>query len=345
MASLTERMLKSSTLGKQLVKTMDDSILYTAADISSTPVPMLNVALSGSTTGGLTSGVTIFAGESRNFKTLLGLVCVAAYLNEHKDGICLFYDTEFGTPDDYFTSLGIDKTRVVHCPVTDMEQLKFDMMAQLKEIERGDKVIMFVDSIGNLASKKEVEDAENQKSVADMTRAKQLKSLFRMVTPHLTLKNIPLVAINHTYKEQSLFPKNIMSGGTGPMYSASTVIFIGKQQNKVGTDLIGYNFILNIEKSRYVREKSKIPLTVTFDKGVDVWSGLLGIAAELGIVTKPSMGWYACPAAHGDKKFREKDTHCKEFWNPIFEKTNLCEAIGNYYSLRIDNMIATDKEK
>jgi len=287
--------------------------------------------------------VTIFAGESRNFKTLLGLVCVAAYLDEHKDGICLFYDTEFGTPDDYFTSLGIDKTRVVHCPVTDMEQLKFDMMAQLKEIERGDKVIMFVDSIGNLASKKEVEDAENQKSVADMTRAKQLKSLFRMVTPHVTLKNIPLVLINHVYKEMCLFPKNIMGGGSGPMLSSDTVLFIGKQQNKVGTDLRGYNFILNVEKSRYVKEKSKIPLTVTFDKGIDTWSGLLDIALELGTITKPSMGWYACPDAHGDKKFREKDTHCKEFWNPIFEKTNLCEAIGNYYSLRIDNMIAIDE--
>ena len=55
--------------------------------------------------------------------------------------------------------------------------------------------------MGNLASKKEVEDAEAGKSVADMSRAKAFKSLFRMVTPHLTLKDIPLIVVNHTYKE------------------------------------------------------------------------------------------------------------------------------------------------
>jgi len=55
--------------------------------------------------------------------------------------------------------------------------------------------------------------------------------------------------------EQALYPKTIMSGGTGPMYSANTVFFIGKQQEKDGTEVVGYNFIINVEKSRYVREK------------------------------------------------------------------------------------------
>ncbi len=36
-------------------------------------------------------------------------------------------------------------------------------------------VIIVVDSVGNLASKKEVDDALEGKSVADMTRAKQMK--------------------------------------------------------------------------------------------------------------------------------------------------------------------------
>ncbi|MEK9700023.1 MAG: hypothetical protein VW270_29860, partial [Candidatus Poseidoniales archaeon] len=84
----------------------------------------------------------------------------------------------------------------------------------------GDKVIIIIDSIGNLASKKEVEDALDGKSVADMSRAKQMKSLFRMVTPHLTMKDIPMVVVNHTYKEIGMFPKDIVGGGTGSYYSA-----------------------------------------------------------------------------------------------------------------------------
>ena len=94
-----------------------------------------------------------------------------------------------------------------------IEEFKFELMAQLEGIERGDKVIILIDSIGNLASKKEVEDALSEKAVADMTRAKQLKSLFRMATPYLTMKDIPMIGINHTYKEQGLFPKDIVGGG------------------------------------------------------------------------------------------------------------------------------------
>ena len=111
-----------------------------------------------------------------------------------------------------------------------------------------------VDSVGNIASKKEVEDAENMKSVADMTRATALKGLFRMITPMLTLKDIPLLAVNHTYMEQGMFPKAVVSGGTGVMYSADNVWIIGRRQEKTGTEITGYDFVINVEKSRFVKE-------------------------------------------------------------------------------------------
>jgi hypothetical protein len=49
--------------------------------------------------------------------------------------------------------------------------------------------------------------------VADMTRAKQIKSLFRMVTPHLTMKDIPMIVVNHTYKTMEMFAKDVVGGG------------------------------------------------------------------------------------------------------------------------------------
>ena len=72
---------------------------------------------------------------------------------------------------------------MLHTPITDVEKLKFDIIGQLENIERNDKVVIVIDSIGNLASKKELEDAINEKSVTDMSRAKALKGLFRMITP------------------------------------------------------------------------------------------------------------------------------------------------------------------
>ena len=165
-----------------------------------TSVPMINAALSGKLDGGLSSGLTVLAGPSKHFKTSFALLMASAYLKHHEDSALLFYDSEFGSPQGYFESFGIDTSRVLHTPVTNIEELKFDIINQLSELDRNDKVIIVIDSIGNIASKKEVEDAENMKSVADMTRAKALKGLFRMVTPFLSMKDIPLLAINHTYQ-------------------------------------------------------------------------------------------------------------------------------------------------
>ena len=191
--SLRDKLIKNSTI--ELTSTLTDSKIYTKKDMIPTSVPMINVALSGTVDGGITPGLTMLAGPSKHFKTGFALLLASSFLKKYKDGIVLFYDSEFGTPQDYFNTFNIPFDSVVHTPITDVEELKFDIMQQLKNIERGDKVMIVIDSIGNLASKKEVEDALDGKSVADMSRAKQLKSLFRMITPHLTLKDIPMAVI------------------------------------------------------------------------------------------------------------------------------------------------------
>jgi RecA/RadA recombinase len=258
-----------------------------------------------------------------------------AYQDKYPDAVILFYDSEFGTPQSYFDSFGINRDQVVHTPITDVEQLKFDIMNQIKEIQRGDHVLILVDSIGNLASKKEVEDALDQKSVGDMTRAKQIKSLFRMVTPHLTLKDIPMVVVNHTYKTMEMYAKDVVGGGTGSYYSADNIYILGRQQEKEGSELIGYSFIINVEKSRYVREKSKIPVTVRFDGGISRYSGLLDMALESGHVVKPNNGWYAkVDMETGEvetKKVRLADTESQEFWESILADQTFKEWIRNRY--------------
>jgi RecA/RadA recombinase len=209
--SLIDRLKKNSTIKDTEI--LNRSKFFNAKDMIQTSVPMVNVALSGRLDGGLTPGLTVFAGPSKHFKTAFALLLAKSYLEKYDDGVVLFYDSEFGSPQSYFDSFGIDTEKVIHTPITDIEQLKHDAMAQLSNIDRGDHVIIIVDSVGNLASKKEVEDALEGKSVADMSRAKQLKSLFRMVTPHLTIKDIPMVVVNHTYKEIGMFPKDVVSGG------------------------------------------------------------------------------------------------------------------------------------
>ena len=211
MSALMDKLKKNSTIKSADI--LIDSKFFTKADMIPTSVPAINVALSGKLDGGFVPGLTLFCGPSKHFKTSFSLLLVKAYMDKYKDSVVLFYDSEFGSPQDYFISFGIDTSRVLHTPITNIEELKFDVMKQLEAIDRDAKVIIVIDSIGNLASKKEFDDAMEGKSAADMTRAKALKSLFRMVTPHLTMKDIPMIAINHTYQTQEIYSKAVVSGG------------------------------------------------------------------------------------------------------------------------------------
>jgi len=232
MAPIMDKLKKNSRIKETAI--LSKSKLFSNKEMVTTPVPMINVALSGDPDGGLSSGLTVLAGPSKHFKTSFGLLMAAAYLDKYEDAVLLFYDSEFGSPQQYFKSFGIDTSRVLHTPITNVEELKFDLVNQLENIERDDKVIIMIDSIGNLASKKELEDALNEKSVADMTRAKALKGLFRMITPYLTLRDIPLLAVNHTYQEIGLFPKAIVSGGTGIYYSSDNIWIMNSYLGNMG---------------------------------------------------------------------------------------------------------------
>lgn len=344
MNPLMARLKKASKIAE--TSSLAENEILGNVECAHTGIPCIDIAFCGALDGGVTSGLTTLAGASKSFKSCLALVCMKAYLDKYDDAVAIFYDSEMGSSKEYFQSLGIDMERVLYTPITDIEELKFDLMSQLEQIKRGEHIIIVVDSVGNLASKKEVEDALAEKSAADMTRAKQLKSLTRMITPHLNLKNIPMIVVAHVYKEMSLFPKDIVSGGTGLIYSSNQIFIISRSQEKKGTDIIGYNFNINIEKSRLVREKSRIPLTVTFEGGINRWSGLLEMALASGHVVKPSNGWYQKVNVETgeiyEKKYRASETNTADFWKDIINDQTFKDWVKRTFRIANDKLIKDD---
>lgn len=342
--SLKEKLLKNST--SKLTSLLADSIIYNNKEKILIPVPAVNVALSGNFDDGLSAGTLVLAAPSKHFKTGFALLMARAFLDKYPDGIILFYDNEFGTPQGYFKSYRIPLDSVVHTPITSIEQLKHDMSVQLEGLDRKDRVMIIIDSMGNLASKKETDDAMDGKTAVDMTRAKAIKSFFRIVTPHLTLKDIPLVVINHTYKTQELYSKDVVSGGTGPYYSADNIWIIGRQQDKdeKTKNIDGYDFIINVEKSRYIKEKSKIPISISYEHGINKWSGFLEWALEGGYVTKPKVGWYALVNRETgeveEKLYREADIIDNGVvWTKIYNNPEFREFIKEKYTLSMGDII------
>ncbi len=297
--SVFEKILKTGANEGKNTYVLSESPFIKDRDMIPTSVPILNFLGSGDPlNGGLMPGLTILAGERATFKTRIALKYVKAYMDHDPEAFCIYYDSEFGSSLPYLEDEGINMDRVAHVGIDSVENLKFDAAKKLNEIKRGTKCIIFIDSIGMLASNKEIEDALSDKAVADMTRAKALRSFFRILTPQLIMKNIPCITIAHTYKTMEMFAKTVVSGGTAPMYAANDVFLITKiKEKEAGEDdkkkkvLTGFIFNVTVAKSRTLREESQVMLEVSFENGLARNSGLIGLGLDAGLI-KVSKGVY-----------------------------------------------------
>jgi len=166
----------------------------------------------------------------------------------------------------------------------------------------------------------------------------------------MKIKNIKPVGKRKVYDlsvggaEHYVLENGVVTHNTGSYYSADNIFILGRQQEKDGTEVTGYNFIINVEKSRYVKEKSKIPVSVSFDGGISKWSGLLDLALESGHVIKPKNGW--SQRVGEEKNYREKDTDSKDFWMPILMNKDFYDFVKNKYSIgQVDMVNGSDLDK
>jgi hypothetical protein len=311
--------LQASTIIKHASTIADSAILKEKLITVPTEIPAINIAASAMIDGGIMSGITQIVGPSKHFKSLVMLLCLKAYLDYYEDAVGLLYDCEFGASLNYFEAVGIDPNRVVWKPFTNIEELRFDMMQTLDTIERGEHVFIAIDSIGNAASKKEVEDALAGKAAQDMTRAKVLKGFGRSITPILNLKNIPMFAVNHVYLTQDLYPQVVVSGGTGIYLSSDAVWLMRRQVEKDGDEKVGYNFDIFIDKSRTVKERSVISLTVRFEGGIDRLSGMFELALEAGFIVPVNKQTYH-QAYKGISKTPDEKGQKRKTFGPYLEE-------------------------
>ena len=164
----------------------------------------------------------------------------------------------------------------------------------------------------------------------------------RTVTKVNKVGKMPVYDISVADVEHYVLENGVVSHNTGSMYSSNAVWIVGRSQEKTGTEITGWNFTINIEKSRFVKEKSKIEINVTYDGGIDRFSGLLDNALEGGYVNKPSNGWYSRSHITDDKKFREKDTHTSEFWDTVLKDTDFASYLEKKYKLVTDVSFNSD---
>jgi RecA/RadA recombinase len=331
-------------------KVMSESRFFIEGRRTKIGIPLINIAFSGDIDKGMPDGsITMIGAPSKHFKSSIALKILADWQKEHPQGVCVFYDNEFGTRENMFKSYGVDPDLILHQPFDTVENLKIDHHQKMAEFDRDDDVLFLVDSLGMASSKKELEDADKGDSKADMTRAKAIKSYFRMITPVTRMKDFTFICINHTYQTIEKYAKTVLGGGTGGEYAPDNTIFISRSQEKEGKELTGYTFNLRLYKSRDCVENSVLPLTVHFDGGIRKYSGMKDLAKEFELITNCRMAndkrlhGYQLNDEHGEIVENEDGTPVQiigklvdvddDFWETVFEKTNFKERVRNKYIL------------
>jgi RecA/RadA recombinase len=250
-------------------------------------------------TGGVPDNrLTILAGPPGCGKSYM---CYNIARNAQKDGYNIIYiDTEYSIELEELQRFGIDisKDKLLLIRNNKVEDLKIalaQLLRGLREKKQSGidigKNLIILDSIGQLASNKEVEDAIEGKIKVDMSRAKGLKSLFRVITADMGYLGIPMIATNHVYMSQDLYPTAIMGGGEGVMYSASTVVFMSIAKFKAGDESsdhkafvkdLGQSGIVVTAKSKKNRlaKPMQIKFVIDFDEGTNPYKGLEAFCTE-----------------------------------------------------------------
>jgi RecA/RadA recombinase len=290
---------------RKFINDLDESDTSVAADGKSaaefhgyidTGSYILNAALSGTIFGGIPNNkAVVFAGDPATGKTFFTLGVVKRFLEENKDARVFYFDTESAVTNQMLTERDIDITRVAKSEPDSIERFRtvalkvLDNYAQIPE-EKRFPLLIVLDSISMLPSKKEVADITDGKDTKDMTKTQLLKGAFRVLRLKMAKVGVPMIITNHIYQViGSYVPTKEMAGGSGAKYAADSIIFLSKKAERDGDNQVVGNVIhIKMVKSRLSKEGTKVDTRILYSGGLDRYYGLLPLAEAAGIVKKVS---------------------------------------------------------
>jgi len=289
MSDYLDNLLKVT--GNEFATKVSDGV--EAGDVSSyvdTGSFILNALVSGDIYGGIPSNkITALAGETATGKTFFALGMVKQFLSDNPSGGVLYFESESALTKDMIEERGINSQMMIILPVTTIQEFTHQAVKVVENHTEDKPIMMVLDSLGMLSTTKEVTDITDGKETKDMTRAQLVKGCFRVLTLKLGKAGIPLLVTNHTYKQVgTMFPQDVMGGGSGLQYAASTIIFLSKRKEKEGTDVVGNVIHCKNFKSRLTKENKRVDVLLRYDQGLNRYYGLLELAEKYDIIKKVS---------------------------------------------------------
>ena len=313
-SDLDEKLSKISPLGSIVTKNTFSKI----DEWIPTGNYMLNAQITGSLFGGIPNCRSVLiAGDSGTGKTFLTLNMCREAQNLGYD--IIYADSEAAVDEEIFVKFGMDPSRVRYEPVNTIQEFAIfvnnltKMMGDARKAgSEVPKVMLVLDSLGNLASTKEKEDMISGKGVRDMTKQQIIRSLFRTATVDLAAQKIPFIITNHTYQGIGLFASKEISGGGGAIFNPSIILMLSKaklnEDNKdaKGAEMRSTGIVVTStpRKNRFARP-IPVKFHISFFRGMNRYTGL-----------ERYITWESCGIGRG-KIFSEKEF---EKWKPETKK-------------------------
>lgn len=271
------------------VEVLADSKVSEIKEYINTGNYMLNACMTGSLFKGIPAGrMTMLSGESGTGKSYLA---VSICRNAQKLGyIPIYFDSESSIDTSFVERLGCDGSNFGIHNVNTISQVSTEISKICNGLlntpeENRPKLIIVIDSIGNLASDKEKNDILEGNQKVDFTKQKELKSLFRAVTSNLGILGIPLICTSHVYQTMDLYSTKKIGGGSGAIYNASVTLMLttakldDKLSDKAASERVGDFTKTGVivtatpQKSRFTIPQ-KVQFQIPFFKAPNPYVGL-----------------------------------------------------------------------
>ena len=217
---------------------IDDNPMAKIDEWISTGSYILNAALSGSIFGGMPNRRSLgLAGEEGSGKTYIALSILRNAIETHGYQ-AIYLDSEGSIDKDFVARLGVDTSKVRLQPVNTIEQVNFICSQIINQFETNaanditsPKVIIVLDSLGNLSSEKESTDTFEGNQKRDMTKQQEIRKLFRVNGMKFAKFGIPFIVNAHVYEKiGSYFPGKEVAGGGGLKYNVSIMFMLSKKK-------------------------------------------------------------------------------------------------------------------
>lgn len=337
--SLTSRLLKG-VKKRGLGDTLKDSEFGKIDYYIQSDSIMLNLLSSAKWNGGVAAGrIFMAAGPKSHGKTQAAMNFAKKF--QDKGGTIILVDAEFASESEALENLGLDTENIVYLPLThikddDKEQsITYQLNEIFKEIERGDKVLIIIDSLGALQTKSTLQNIEKNNTAMDMKIAMEKKGFMSFLTSSCGQKGVPCIVLNHSYESIGGFGGGQEVSGGGALYYPSTILLFGtKSQFKINDVVQGTTIRTTVYKGRLSREKAVGKWTMHYEDNILPFFGLDEFALEGGYIEETKEGRsvvykykdYICPK----KTYMLKENN--QFWMTLLKETDFGEYLNDVFA-------------